>query len=95
MFDQQLGAARLCIEIGPAQPLQLFGHIRAASDRDAHKLRHLSAHLLIELPDLRHARVYGAHSALVLRLVVGAARLQCAAGTREQFSVVSHGSSSG
>ena len=59
-------------------------------DGQPHKLRHLAAHGVVHALNLRHTGVDQAETALMLRLIVAADKIELCSGPCQKLAVVSH-----
>ena len=90
VFDQQLCAAHLAVQILALQRGKLLLHVRRAGDGYAHKLRHLLAHLTVQPLYFRYAGVYLGLPAVLLVLIFAFDVLKPQTRSGQQLAVICH-----
>ena len=90
MFDQQLGAPLLQIQVFLFQRRDLLAQIRAAGEGEAHELRHVAAQRPVDLPDLRNTRVDPDETPLLLIPVFLPLLLQTLSRSGKQLAIIGH-----
>ena len=90
VFDQQLRAAHLAVQILALERGELLLHVRRTGDGYAHKLRHLLTHFAVQPLYLRYAGVHLGLPAVLLGLIFAFDVLKPQTRSGQQLAVICH-----